>query len=139
MRSGSLSSSGSATSRPSHADGVPAGHPKSDDGADTFFVESMSLFRFRTPITLPSTCVGDTHEASWTKLGRPRSLSTKVLSSDAEHVRLHVTIQRGEWHQDGEVDVSLEDGLSGEARLHELGPGAPAVNDTQRVIKITHD
>jgi len=37
------------------------------------------------------------------------------------------------------VDVSLDDGLTGEARLHELGPGAPAVNDTQRVIEITHD
>jgi len=123
------------------AGGVPTVEPTQEGNME--FLDAMSLFRFRTPITLPSTCVGDTHAAHWTELGRlSRSVATTVLAADDRHVRLHVVIQRGrDWHQEGEVDVSLDDGLSGEARLHELGPEAPAlyVNDTQRVIRVTHD
>ena len=124
-----------------YAAGVPAAHPTADGTTDASTVEAMSLFRFRTTIALPSTCVGDSHDGGWTELGRPRSISTKVVSADDRRVRLHVSITRGTWRQEGDVDVAMDDGLTGEWRIHELGPGAPEleVNDVQRVIEVTHD
>jgi hypothetical protein len=67
--------------------------------------------------------------------GRERSVRYRVLDKNAERVRLRVegTVKTAAnvWTIDGEIDVSCEDGLSGEAWLRERGPGAPAVNERQ--------
>ena len=40
------------------------------------------------------------------------------------------------WDSKGDWDVAIDDGLSGEMRVHVQGPGAPDINVFDRVIRV---
>lgn len=66
--------------------------------------------------------------------------STSASSLPTERVRLKIESLSGtNWRLTGEMELSLEDGLAGHAEFHEVGPGAPNVNDNIRVVRVTRE
>ena len=120
-----------------NARGVPLQEPDISGSSEPQSVRHLSLFGFwPVGIVLPATCPGDEAHVSWSDDGFLRTVHVRVAESTAGQIRMLIKLARGSWVIDGELDVASDDGLTGEARLHELGPGAPAVNDNQRVIRI---
>jgi hypothetical protein len=124
------------------AAGVPSAPPEHRGGGRPDVVPNLSLFAFRpVGLVLETTCTDDASMSTWTdSIGRVRSFRFGVSSADDERIVLHVAgsvrTAANVWDLVGEVTVAVEDGLTSEARFHETGPGAPAVNDRERVIRI---
>lgn len=120
--------------------GVPQGPPEERGFQRPDFLRHLSLFDFwPVGVVLPSTCPSDEGDLSWDDGGRPRTVHFRVLDVEAGRVRMRVEILRGTWRLEGTLEVALDDGLTGEAHLHEVGPGAPRVNDNQRVIRVRRE
>jgi hypothetical protein len=129
-----------------NAAGVPSAAPVAT-GAESAerLIGGLSLFALRpVGLTLPSTCPSDSSKLEWRDaLDRLRSFSFRVLEVKNEQVLLavtgSVTTRFNRWQIEGQVSIALDDGFTGEARLHVMGPGFPNVNDTNRVTRVSID
>jgi hypothetical protein len=123
------------------SDGIPLTMPE-ERGTGKYF-QSMSVFQFR-PVALPSktaTCIGTEWAREWTRGDRGYSFRYRISAVLTDLARVHAegsartSVNR--WDMQGEIEISLSDGLTGTGRLHIRGPGAPDVNVFDRVIRIS--
>jgi hypothetical protein len=125
------------------AKGVPVAPPEQRGGGRPEVLSNLSLFAFRpVGFALASTCAGQEGQSNWTDSAqRKRAFHFSVKEVDRAHVLLEVdgsvSPPTSVWNLTGEMSIALEDGISGEARMRETGPGASAVNDRIRVIRIS--
>lgn len=125
--------------------GVPTGPVEERGHARQGILQQLSLFAFLpTGFALRSTCPGDVATSTWTDaVGRIRAFRFEVERVEGDQAVLHargtVTTAVNTWSMDGELHVSLADGLTGKAHLHVTGPGAPAVNDFDRIIRVMRE
>ncbi len=125
--------------------GVPVAPPEESGGGRPGIVPNLSLFAFRpVGLVLGSTCAGVESSARWTdSAARVRSVHYRVTESAAGRVVLRifgsVETAVNRWKIEGTLEVASADGLTGEARLHERGPGAPAVNDRERIVRVARE
>ncbi len=125
--------------------GVPSAPVEEHGQAREGILQHLSFFAFR-PVgyAFRSTCPGEVSTSAWTDpAGRVRTFEFRIGRIERDvavlSVRGTVATAANTWSVQGELRVSVTDGLIGEARLHETGPGAPAVNDRQRIVRITRE
>jgi hypothetical protein len=124
--------------------GVPVGAPEAKGYKGPCCLESFSFFTF-APVGFAnaSTCPGAAWNAEWLGMERERSFRFRIehergpTGSASVSVDGSIKTPANEWKLDGTFEVSLEDGLTGGGTLRVRGPGAPAVNDLSRQIRIS--
>jgi hypothetical protein len=127
------------------ASGLPEASPQEKGHAKPNILTNLSMFAFRpVGIVLASTCAGDRGAATWKdSIARVRTVEFRVLEGSDLRVLLHVkgSVQTSvnRWDFEGEMTVSLEDGLTSDMRVHEMGPGAPKVNDRERIVRVARE
>jgi len=111
--------------------GVPIDAPDVTGHGDPNVIRNLSLFAFR-PVGLvaDSVCVGTPTRSTFTDAAsRTRSYVATVASWKGPSVTLKVqgTVAipgAPTWQQHGEIEVDLDDGLAGNAQMHESGPAS---------------
>jgi hypothetical protein len=124
-------------------DGKPLGKPVETGQAKPATLEFVSLFAFRFPLGAPPpACPGAEWTSTWERIegARKNTARFRVVEVTGGVVRVQVDASSvssvNRWDSKGEGDVALEDGISGEMRVHVQGPGAPAVNVFDRVLRV---
>ncbi len=120
--------------------GVPVDEPDAKGHGDPLVVRNLSLFAFR-PVGLiaDSACVGSAAKSTFVDAaGRTRSYTATIAASDGKTATLtlegSVAVPgAATWRQRGQLQISLDDGLAGEAQIHESGPRS----ERDRTIVVT--